>query len=440
MSAQTPQTLKRELGVFGATMLGLGSIVGTGVFVSIGIAADIAGPAVVLAVILGALVASFNGLSSAQLAANHAVSGGTYEYGYKFLTPALGFIAGWMFLLAKSASAATAALGFAGYILAAFGRTNNPWLVPLALVSVITLTLLVLSGIRRSNRVNTGIVSVTFIALAVFVFAGLPSAVKGVQTNFANFFGASGEQNSLRILLHATALMFVAYTGYGRIATLGEEVINPRRTIPKAIVITLLTTMTLYVLVALVGVGAVGVENLSPSLSGAAPLELAAQAFGFPLVPQLVALGAITAMLGVLLNLILGLSRVLLAMGRRRDMPAALGRLNTEGTTPTLAVLVMGTFVALLTLVGDVKTTWSFSAFTVLVYYAITNLAALFIPAEGRLFPKWVSIAGLIACAALAFFVEPAIWLLGLGLIIVGLIWHFVAQRIHTAGSLPPNP
>ena len=431
MSA-SPQTLKRELGVFGAVMLGLGSIVGTGVFVSIGIAAGIAGPAVVLAVILGAVVASFNGLSSAQLAANHAVSGGTYEYGCKFLTPTLGFVAGWMFLLAKSASAATAALGFAGYVLSAFGRPDSFWLTPLALASVIVLTVLVLTGIRRSNAVNTIIVSLTFAALAVFIIAGLPSALREAPTNFANFFEMTGEGGTLRTLLHATALMFVAYTGYGRIATLGEEVVRPKETIPRAIITTLLTTMVLYTLVALVGVGAVGAEGLSAPQNAAAPLELAAQTFGLPLVPQIVALGAITAMLGVLLNLILGLSRVLLAMGRRRDMPAALGRLNAEGTTPTYAVLVMGTFVALLTLVGDVKTTWSFSAFTVLIYYAITNLAALFIPAEGRLFPRWISVAGLIACAGLAFFVEPAIWALGLGLIIVGLIWHFIAHRLRT--------
>ena len=431
MSA-SPKILKRELGVFGAVMLGLGSIVGTGVFVSIGIAAGIAGPAVVLAVVLGAIVASFNGLSSAQLAANHAVSGGTYEYGYKYLNPSLGFVAGWMFLLAKSASAATAALGFAGYVLGAFGQTDSPWLIPLALTAVVVLTALVLTGIRRSNNVNTIIVSVTFLALGAFILGGLPSTLEGAQTNFTNFF-RSEEGGGLVSLLHATALMFVAYTGYGRIATLGEEVVRPGQTIPRAIITTLLTTLVLYTLVALVAVGAVGADGLSGALSSAAPLELAAKTFGLPLIPQIVALGAVAAMLGVLLNLILGLSRVLLAMGRRQDMPAVLGKLNAEGTTPTLAVLVMGTFVALLTLVGDVKTTWSFSAFTVLVYYAITNLAALYIPAEGRRFPKWVSILGLIACAGLAFFVEQPVWFIGVGLIVVGLLWHFVAQRLRAA-------
>ena len=124
-------SLQRELGVFGATMMGLGSIIGTGVFVSLGIAAGIAGAGVVIAVVLAAAVATCNALSSAQLAANHPVSGGTYEYGYRWLSPWLGFSAGWMFLCAKTASAATAALGFAGYLLNMAGQDAR-WLVPIA--------------------------------------------------------------------------------------------------------------------------------------------------------------------------------------------------------------------------------------------------------------------------------------------------------------------
>ena len=429
-SQTTPKQLKRELGTFGAVMLGLGSILGTGVFVSIGVAAGVAGSAVVVAVMLGAVVATFNGLSSAQLAANHAVSGGTYEYGYKFLTPVFGFVAGWMFLLAKSASAATAALGFAGYLLGLFGGSSR-FQIPLALLAVTLLTLVVLSGVRRSSVTNVVIVSVTLLALATFVVAGSPAAFTNAPTTFTNFFDLGEGRGGFPALLYATALMFVAYTGYGRIATLGEEVRAPKRTIPRAIILTLVTTMVLYTLVTLVAVGAASAEVLGAPGNRAAPLELAAQTFGSPFVPQIVAVGAITAMLGVLLNLILGLSRVLLAMGRRRDMPAVLGKLNAAGTTPTGAVIVMGSFVALLTLLGDVKTTWTFSAFSVLVYYAITNLAALFIPAEGRLFPKWVSVAGLVCCTGLAFFVEPRVWQAGLGLVALGLVWYFVAKRLR---------
>lgn len=418
--------LQRELGVFGATMMGLGSIVGTGIFVSIGIAAGVAGPAVLLAIVVAALVATANGLSSAQLAANHPVSGGTYEYGYRYLNPRLGFTAGWVFLLAKSASAATAALGFAGYLLDALGVADPRWLTPLALTAVATLTGVVLAGIRRSNTTNIVIVSVTLAALAVFVIAGLPAVQ---AANFTPFLPAG--DGGLASLLQATALMFVAYTGYGRVATMGEEVRSPRRTIPRAIITTLVVSMLLYVAVAFVAVGTVGAPALADATQTmAAPLEAAAATFASPLVARIVAVGAITAMLGVLLNLILGLSRVLLAMGRRGDMPPVVGRLNAANTTPTAAVLVMGAVIAGLALLGNVKTTWSFSAFTVLIYYAITNLAALRLGSRERLFPRWIAVGGLLACLFLAFWVETNIWLIGLVLIGLGLLWQHAARRL----------
>ncbi|MBX2820183.1 MAG: APC family permease [Rhodothermaceae bacterium] len=426
----TSTRLTRQLGTFGAVMMGLGSIMGTGVFVSIGIAAGVAGSTVVIAVAIGALVATFNGLSSAQLAANHPVSGGTYEYGYRFLKPVYGFTAGWMFLIAKSASAATAALGFSGYLLGMIGLDIDRWLVPVALIGVIGLTVVVFTGVRRSNVTNIVIVSITLLTLVLFVLTGSPTALQDGASNFAGLFDLQGEGNGIRSLLYASALMFVAYTGYGRIATLGEEVRSPRTTIPRAIIATLITTMVIYIAVAVVSVGAVGADTLAAATDDqAAPLEVVARAFNVPGISHVVAFGAITAMLGVLLNLILGLSRVLLAMGRRADMPTIFGRIDASGTTPGPAVLMMGGFVAALTLIGDVGTTWTFSAFTVLIYYAITNWAALYIPAEGRLFPKWISIAGLIACTSLAFFVEPLYWGVGLGLLALGLAWYQVARR-----------
>ncbi|NJM86042.1 MAG: amino acid permease [Hydrococcus sp. RU_2_2] len=425
MSLTTPSPqLKRELGVFGATLMGLGSIVGTGVFVSIGISAGIAGSAVILAIAIGALVATCNGLNSAQLAANHAVSGGTYEYGYRYLTPAFGFTAGWMFLVAKTASAATAALGFAGYLLSLFGLETT-WTIPIALAAVIILTLIVLSGIRRSNVANTIIVSITLLSLGFFIIACLPRAIEAGASNFTPFFA-----NSPTSILQASALMFVAYTGYGRIATMGEEARSPRQTIPKAMIICLLLTMLLYLAVAAVGIGAVGAEVLgSPTQQAkAAPLEVAVRSVAGSGGAFVLAMGAITAMLGVLLNLILGLSRVLLAMGRRNDAPRFLARLNREQTTPYWSVIVVGVAIAFLVLLGNVKTTWSFSAFSVLIYYAITNLAALKLPPGERLYPKWVGVVGLLSCLFLAFWVEAAIWQVGLGLIAAGLIWHKVRQ------------
>jgi APA family basic amino acid/polyamine antiporter len=424
----SPQQLKRELGVFGAAMMGMGSIVGTGVFVSIGIAAGVAGAAVILAVAMGALVATCNGLSSAQLAANHPVSGGTYEYGYQYLNPWLGFTAGWMFLLAKTASAATAALGFSSYLLNALGLSDRGLHIPFALAAVVLFTILVLTGIRRSNRTNIAIVSITLLSLLFFVAAGLPVVV----SNGANHLTPSFEDvsNPVARVLQASALMFVAYTGYGRIATLGEEVRKPRQTIPKAMIVTMVVIMLLYMAVAVVGIGAVGAESLSAATGeAAAPLVVAARNFGVPGSSQVLAVGAIAAMLGVLLNLILGLSRVLLAMARRKDMPGSMARLN-QARTPSSAVLLVGMAIACFVLIGNVKTTWSFSAFTVLIYYALTNLSALRLPEEGRLYPRWVAWIGLGNSLFLAFWVEQPIWLVGLGLILGGLIWRTVFQVV----------
>ncbi len=202
-------------------MLGLGSIVGTGVFVSLGIAAGIAGPAVILAIVLAALVAACNGLSSAQLAANHPVSGGTYEYGYRWLHPSLGFTAGWMFVCAKSASAATAALGFAAYMRNAVGSIHTNWLIPMALAAVVVLMALVLSGLRRSSMANAAIVSVTLLSLVFFVLAGFSTAVEKGAMNLTPIFRSESNSPPVVGFLEACALMFVAYTGYGRIATLG---------------------------------------------------------------------------------------------------------------------------------------------------------------------------------------------------------------------------
>lgn len=426
--AADSQRLKRVVRLPGAVLLGLGSIVGTGAFVSIGIAAGVAGPSVLLAIALAGLLAACNGLSSAQLAASHPVSGGTYEYGYRYLTPTLGFTAGWMFMSAKSASAATAALGLAGYLLEALGIGGGSLLVAVGLLAVLAVTALVWHGTSRSNRANAVIVGLTLATLILFVVTGLPAAAEGSAVHLAGIFP---DPAGLPGLLEATALMFVAYTGYGRIATLGEEVRDPARTIPRAIVVTLVVSALLYISVGAVAVGSVGAPRLAEmTASRAAPLEDAAMTFGGPTLGRILAIGAITAMLGVLLNLVLGLSRVLLAMARRGDAPRRLATIDDVRSSPAAAVIAVGVVIGLLVLIGDVKTTWSFSAFTVLVYYALTNLAALQIPAEARIVPRLVPVAGLVGCLGLAFWVEWRVWAVGLGMIAAGLVWQRVMRHL----------
>ncbi|MFN3927425.1 MAG: APC family permease [Pseudanabaenaceae cyanobacterium] len=408
----TPQ-LKRELGLLGAVLMGLGAIVGTGVFVSIGTSAEMAGAGVILAIILAGGVAMCNGFNSAQLAASHPVSGGTYEYGYKYLNSWWGFTAGWLFLLAKSASAATAALGFAGY-LAAMTGIDPFWCVPIAVGVVLLFTILASLGITRSNWANTAIVLVTMGTLLFFVVGGTPLLMEGRLFNAS--WGSIGQ------VLQAVALMFVAYTGYGRIATMGEEVADPHRNIPRAMTITLFVSMAIYVLVGVVGVAG-GIKGES------APLVGVGQQYALPFSGEILTIGASTAMLGVLLNLILGLSRVLLAMARRGDMPTMLAQITKWGS-PVPAVATVGLVIGLLALWENVKTTWSFSAFTVLMYYGITNLCALRLPAQDRLYPSWLAWVGLCACGFLAFWVDWQVWLGGLGMIALGLVWHLTAKHI----------
>jgi len=418
--------LRRELGIPGAVITGLGSILGTGVFVSIGIATGVAGESVAAAIVVAALVAICNGLSSAQLAANHPVSGGTYEYGYRWLNSSLGFLAGWMFLWAKSASAATAALGFAGYLLSMVGNDQTYLLVPVALSGLFLLTGIVLLGIRRTAQINLLIVGTTvFVLLAFIVFGSFPSSPRSLAVDDLLPPG-----NSLASFAQAVGLMFVAYTGYGRIATLGEEVKSPRKTIPIAVIATLGISMLLYFLVAMAALRNVDADTFSEfSRQGAAPLAMIALRFEFPGLAALMMVGALTAMLGVLLNLLLGLSRVLQAMGRRRDMPHGLSWVSQSTGVPWTATIAIAILIGAIVCVGSVKLAWSFSAFTVLIYYAITNACALRLKADERLYPRVIPLLGLTSCLALSFWVDAEVWYFGVGLLAVGLGWHLLAQR-----------
>jgi len=416
--------LKRSLGLPGALMMGLGSMVGTGVFVSIGLGAGVAGPGVLPAIIVAAVVALCNGMSSAQLAAAHPVSGGTYEYGYRFLTPWLGFTAGWLFLCAKSASAATAALGFSGYLLYLMGIADHVDLRIPALVLLLGMTLLVASGIKRTSSVNTVVVSMTLLTLVLFMGTVLNGHL------VVEHIALSSSDVLSRGFLEACALMFVAYTGYGRIATMGEEIKEPTRNIPKAILLVMAITVTLYLGVAFTAVGALGSEVLGElTQSTAAPLEMVLKNLNKPMMAKVVAVGALTAMAGVLLNLVLGLSRVLLAMGRRKDMPSFFSKL--KGENPCSAVFGVGVLIGVIAMTGSVKLSWSFSAFTVLMYYALTNLAALRLPPRLRLYPRAFSYCGLAACVFLAFQVPVSVWGVGLAFLGLGVSIHLFVGSLR---------
>lgn len=318
--------------------------------------------------------------------------------------------------------------------------------LPSRLVAVGTVAVisgLILLGMRRSSAVNIIIVSITVLSLATFAVLCLPEALSKASENLAPVFPT--DRASFAGLLQACALMFVAYTGYGRIATMGEEVKEPEKMIPRAILAALAVTALIYIAVCLAAVGSYGAAELGEvTRAEAAPLESVLKSLEYPHAAKLVAAGAMTAMLGVLLNLLLGLSRVILAMGRRGDVPQIFARVNREGNVPAPAVAAVTLIVAGLCAVGDVKLTWSFSAFTVLFYYALTNLAALRMPKEQRRYSPVFPWMGLISCLFLAFWVEWRVWLSGLGVIAIGLIWHYVAVRRsrgrrRVSPGIPPN-
>lgn len=416
-----PQQLKRVVGLPGAVTLGLGSILGTGVFVSLLFAVKLAGEWAVLSVAIAAGLAICNGLSSAQLAASHPVSGGAYEYGYRFLKPVLGFNAGWMFLIAKGASAATAALAIAEGIQHLMPAAKNIDIRVLAAAMIAAVTALVLSGVRRSVKVNGIIVGLVLLALGSFSVSALSSAAMLPEFNSASF--------SYRDVFHAAALSFVAYTGYGRVATMGEEIRDPSRNIPRAVMATLATTLVVYLIVTLAIVALVSpIPNVQVGGAASSLDQLLENGQASPVAASMVRGGAMIAMVGVLLNLVLGLSRVALAMARRRDLPSYFEKLSVDGDSPHRAVLLVAVMIALLALSGDVYRTWSISAFAVLIYYATANLCALRQPPEERRYPRLVSLCGLVGCLGLAPFVDPKTLVGGTVLMIVGLFVKLVAD------------
>ncbi|NKB25364.1 MAG: amino acid permease [Kiritimatiellae bacterium] len=416
--------LNREIGIPGSIIIGLGSIIGTGIFVSLGMAIDLSGHGVIISILLAGSVALCNALNSAQLAANHPQSGGTYEYGYIYLSPRWGFTAGWMFLWAKSASAATAALGFSGYVTEWLNLDSEPIRISIAILAAGIITVVILGGLQKSHKTNVIIVCVSLCALFGLMLAGLPSVLETKKHVWINTI----QHTTGSSVLHAAALMFVAFTGYGRIATLGEEVKNPKSTIPISIVLTLLFITLIYLGVAVASLSAGSPEHVSiAGKTKGVYLEQVAHLFQIPGLVPLINIGAMMAMLGVLLNLNLGLSRVWLAMGRRKDMPSCVGFVSKAGTAPYIAIAMTGLIVILFVLVGNIHVTWSFSAFAVLIYYSITNLTALKITDQDRLFPKWTAYIGLASCIFLAFWVDPLISVLGLVLIGAGCAWQSVA-------------
>ena len=439
-----PQSLSRTISLGPAILIGLGSILGTGVYVGLGLAAGAAGDWIFLAILIAAALALCNGLSSAQLAAVMPISGGTYEYGYRLLGGIPGFTAGWLFLCAKSASAAAAAIAASGMLLVVAGMEPTASGGILGMLIILVMTLVVGFGMRTSTRTNAILVAVAVGGLLLFMLSSLARSTGLTRSTFNIDIGSYEAQSmidsasnvqhtSVAGIALASALVFVGFTGYGRIATLGEEVRSPRRTIPIALVLALGVATILYLLItsSVLGVATPGQYGFL-SKESAAPLVLIAKAMHGNLFAFAITIGGLCALFAILLNLLLGLSRVVLAMARRGDMPARFARLSPGGDSPTAAVIGVGALLLVLVAFLDLRAAWTFSALTVVIYYAITNIAALKVPAEKRFIPKAVSVMGLAGCCFLAVFIPWAMWLTACLMLVVGWIWWLVCRRIGT--------
>jgi APA family basic amino acid/polyamine antiporter len=381
-----PDRLDRRLGLTDAVVVGLGAMLGAGVFAAVGPAAGAAGSWLLAGLLLAGMVAYANATSSAALAAVHPESGGAYAYGRRRLGPFWGFMAGWAFLAGKLASCAAMALTLGGYLAPGLAR-------PVALGGLVAVTVANYLGVAKTAAATRVVVAVVLAALATAV-AGM---LLGGQADPANLAGSAWP--GVYGVLQAAGLLFFAFAGYARLATLGEEVVDPARTIPRAVPLALGIALAVYAVVCSAALLAVGPAALAEA---AAPLADAVAAGRLAGLEPVVRLGAAVASLGVLLSLQAGLSRTGFAMAANRDLPGALAAVHPRYRVPHRAELAVAGLVAVAVLAVDLRGAIGFSSTLVLVYYAVANAAALTLRPAERRWPRWLAGAGLAGCLLLA--------------------------------------
>ncbi|MEU2422816.1 APC family permease [Streptomyces sp. NPDC007851] len=410
--ASSSAGLRRTLGVRDAVVVGLGSMIGAGVFSALGPAARAAGSGLLPGLAVAAVVAYCNAMSSARLAARYPQSGGTYVYGRERLGAFWGYLAGWAFVVGKTASCAAMALTVGVYVWP--GQAHA-----VAVAAVVALTAVNYGGIQKSAWLTRVIVAVVLAVLASVVVVCLTSArADAGHLDIGLSSGAGG-------VLQAAGLLFFAFAGYARIATLGEEVRDPARTIPRAIPLALGMTLVVYTCVAVAALSVLGADGLGRA---AAPLADAVRAAGAPGLVPVVRVGAAVAALGSLLALVLGVSRTTLAMARDGHLPRALAAVHPRFQVPHRAELAVGAVVAVVAATADVRGAIGFSSFGVLAYYAVANASAWTLDPAPR--ARVVPLAGLLGCATLAFALPAASVVAGAAVLAVGAAAYAVRRRV----------
>ena len=397
--------LQRRLGLGDAVVIGLASMIGAGVFVVFGPAAAAAGSGLLIGLVIAAVVAYCNATSSARLAARYPQSGGTYVYGRERLGEFWGYLAGWSFIVGKMASCAAMALAVGLYAWPAHAHA-------VAVAAVAGLTAVNYRGVQKSALLTRLIITVVLAVLAGVVAAVLLGG--RADAGYLTLIGGTPGG-----VLQAAGLLFFAFAGYARIATLGEEVRDPAETIPRAIRLALAITVAVYAALAVILLAVLG-----PGLeSSAAPLADAVRVAGVSWLEPVVRVGAAVAALGSLLSLILGISRTGLAMARDGHLPSALAAVHPRFAVPHRAEVTVGVIVAVVAALADVRSAIGFSSFAVLVYYAIANASAWTL---GR---RLIPVVGLAGCLLLAVCLPPVSVLTGSAVLAAGAVIYLIVRR-----------
>ena len=406
------QRLARRLGPWDATAIGLGSMLGAGVFAVFAPAAASAGTGLLVALAVAGFVAYCNAAASAQLAAAHPASGGTYVYGCLRLGPWWGYTAGWGFVIGKTASCAAMALTFAGYVWPSHERG-------VAVAAVLLLAAVNYRGVTRTALLTRILLAVVLVALATVIALAIPASSTAP-------LGGSWFGHGWFGVLQAAGLLFFAFAGYARMATMGEEVRDPERVIPRAIIGALFAALVIYLLVGVTLLLVLGPDRLAESH---APLADVLAAAGHANLTAIATVGAAAASLGALLALIAGVGRTALAMARNRDLPGWLAAVHPRFSVPHRAELALAAVVCVLVLLVDLRNVIGFSSFGVLVYYAIANASAFTQPAADRRWPRWLNVVGFLACLLLAATLPLPAVLAGVGVFAIGLLGRLLLRR-----------
>ncbi|MES2169300.1 MAG: amino acid permease [Actinomycetota bacterium] len=410
-------TMQRRLGLGDATFIGLGSMIGAGIFAAFSPAARAAGNGLLVGVVVAAVVAFCNATSSAQLAAQYPTSGGTYVYGRERLGAWWGFVAGWSFVIGKIASCAAMAMTFAAYV------APPGWERPIGVAAVLVLAAVNYRGITRTATLTRVIVVAVLVVLAVVVAAGLTSGLP----HSASLADSSLVSHGAYGILQSAGLMFFAFAGYARIATMGEEVREPARTIPRAILLALGITVIVYFVLAVVALGTLGPDAVAGS---SAPLAATVSSAGWQWAEPVVRVGAALASLGALLALIAGIGRTTLAMAREGDLPRWLAAIHPRFGTPYRAEVVLALVVVVITALADLRGAIGFSSFGVLLYYFVANVAAFTQDAGHRRYARALQALGALGCLVLAFTLPPVAVIVGAGVVALGIAYRGIRLAV----------